>query len=156
MIDKVDLRNRSILHRVKNKNVIICYNDKNEILVVNSIYEVPEGYEIKRKPFSKASREKMSQSAKRRCARGLPETFFRERDGEKNPMYGKKQSEETKKKISESMSKHSRVKGKHAYYNPKTLECKFFKTDEVPEGWIKGMKPRENSNNGCKEEHNKD
>ena len=142
MIDKIDLRNRSILRRVRNKKVIVCYNENNEVLIVNSIYEVPEGYTVKRKPFSKASKEKMSQSAKERCARGLPKTFFRERDGEKNPMFGKKQSDETKKKISETMSKNSKVKGKHAYYNEKTLECKFFLENEVPEGWTRGMKPK--------------
>lgn len=60
--------------------------------------------------------------------------------GEKNPMYGKHHSEETKRKLSEShMGDKNSMKNKMWIKNPVTHENKIIsKTDEIPNGWERG------------------
>lgn len=67
---------------------------------VDSMYEMPQGYVIDSRHPDSTQRKHISKAAKER---GTPECAYRNKSGENNPMYGKKQSDETKKKISETM-----------------------------------------------------
>ena len=59
--------------------------------------------------------------------------------GEKNPMFGKHQTQSTIKKISEKVSgKNNGVFGKHWYKDVNELSCGMFFDDEQPDGWILG------------------
>ena len=92
----------------------------------------------------------MSESAKKR---GAPKAAFRDKSGCNNPMFGKKQSEESRNKQSKSRKENGKnnpfygCKGKQAYYNKNTLKIKYFKPDdEIPEDYIKGRPKPANKN----------
>ena len=58
---------------------------------------------------------------------------------EKNGMYGKKQSESARRKISEASKRNNFMKGKCWIRNPNTHECKVWdKNSPLPEGWEQG------------------
>ena len=108
---------------------------------VNSIYEIPEGFIIGRKPSSEETRDKMSKSAKQR---GTPHCAFRDKNGKNNPMYGKKQSitSKTKSSLTRKQKKLENPNygtgGKKVYHNPETREFKYFLEGQQPKNWIQG------------------
>lgn len=127
--------------------MIKIYNDETkEFTYVNSIYEIPFGWR-RFKNFKKSTRQKMSESAKKR---GTPECAFRNKSGKENPMYGKTQSESAKDKISKTKKERAEtiknygLKGKKAYYDKDTLKIKYFSDDEtIPDNYIKGRPPKD-------------
>lgn len=130
-----------------NKNKGICIYNPNTMhsLYVKNLQEIPNGYIIKPK-YMEESRQKMSESAKKR---GAPEAAYRDKHGDKNPMYGKHQSIESRKKQSESRKEKLKnnpyygCNGKKAYYDKDTLRIKYFKPDEkIPDNYIKGRPPK--------------
>lgn len=122
--------------------MIKIYNESTkETTYVNSIYEIPNGWR-RYKNFKKVTKEKMSMSAKKR---GAPNCAYRDKSGRNNPMFGKRLSETSKKKISDTKLKKQLenenygVKGKIAYYDKDTKRIKYFSKDEiVPNNYIKG------------------
>jgi len=91
--------------------------------------------------------KKLSEYHKKRVKEGIakaklnnPEKFSRV--GNKNPMFGKNHSEETRKKMSKNHFKNKNAMyGKIWIYNIKTLESKtIFKTESIPNGWKAGRK----------------
>ena len=121
------------------KGIKIINPETGHIMYVRSIYEIPNGYVLGNNKYSDESREKMSQSAKKR---GAPVAAFRDKKGRNNPMYGKKLSEASKHKISETkkMLKNG-VCGKKVYHNVETGQIKYFSPeDEIPEGFVPGRK----------------
>lgn len=120
------------------KKIKIYNKVLNETTYINSIYELPLGWKIE--SISKATKEKMSNSAKKR---GAPKCAFRNKKGINNPMYGKQQTIESKNKISETKKKklidnpnygHS---GKSWYTNG-IENILLSKNDQIPDGWKKG------------------
>lgn len=67
-----------------------------------------------------------------------PEKF--DMRGEKNPMFGKRHSKETKKKLSEShLGSRNSMSNRIWIKNPQTLESKvWLKNDPIPDGWTQG------------------
>lgn len=137
------------LKPINKKRGICIYNPTTmHSTYVWSEREIPMGYIIKPK-YMEESRKKMSEAAKKR---GTPEIAFRDKHGENNPMYGKTQSEESRKKQSESRRKNAEkdpfygCKGKKAYYDKDTLRIKYFRPDEpIPDNYIKGRPPKQPS-----------
>ena len=126
-----------------NKHKGICIYDPETMhsLYVRSVREIPFGYIIKPK-YTEESKKKMSESAKKR---GTPKAAFRNKSGINNPMFGKKQSEESRLKQSKTRQENTKnnkfygCKGKFAYYNKFTLKIKYFKPDDIiPNNYIKG------------------
>jgi exopolyphosphatase/pppGpp-phosphohydrolase len=100
--DKIEKEKIEKLLNKKSKIKVINPNT-GDTLFIRSIYEMPFGFVVKtQKYFTKEERKKMSESAK---ARGAPITAYRDKRGKNNPMYGKKHSIETRKKISLAMKK---------------------------------------------------
>jgi hypothetical protein len=88
------------------------------------------------------TREKMSKSA---IARGAPITAFRDKTGNKNPMFGKNHSDKTKNKVSNTKKEKNKsleiygAKGRKWYHNPVTNEAAYFSIlDTIPANWIQG------------------
>lgn len=129
----------------KHKGICIYDPETGHSLYVRSIREIPYGYIIKPK-YTEDSKKKMSESAKKR---GAPKAAFRNKSGSNNPMYGKNQSYESRKKQSKTRREKAKenpfygCKGKQAYYDKVTLKIKYFKPDDlIPDNYIKGRPPK--------------
>lgn len=121
------------------KGIKITNPETGHIMYVRSIYEIPNGYVLGNNKYSDEAREKMSQSAKKR---GAPIAAYRDKKGKNNPMYGKKLSEASKHKISETKKLlKNGVYGKKVYHNIETGQIKYFGLEEeIPENFIPGRK----------------
>lgn len=76
-----------------------------------------------------------------RMIRTLNELIFTIGNRKAKPRKPAKRREKSKEEREKINLKISLVKkGTKSYYNPETLECRFFRKDErVPEGWVKGL-----------------
>ena len=90
---------------------------------------------------SEEVRAKMSASAK---ARGAPVCAFRDKRGEKNPMYGKAHSETSRTKASLTKASRTSVllvygsRGRKWYHDPVTFRTRLCSEKEIPSGWLLG------------------
>lgn len=121
------------------KGIRIINPETGHVMYVRSIYEIPNGYVLGNNKYSDESREKMSQSAKKR---GAPVAAFRDKKGKNNPMYGKTLSEASRHKISETKKLlKNGVCGKKVYHDKETGQIKYFgPDDEIPDNFEPGRK----------------
>jgi len=82
-------------------------NARGDIILLYTDEDVPKGFLRVVHNFDDETRHRMSEEAR---ARGAPKSAYRPKNGEKNPMFGKKQSEEAKWKISESLREYHKEK----------------------------------------------